>query len=110
MAVTPPNRRQRSEFLKDLEDRVRADGETVGHVLAPHRTTETVLFPDPSARPPSATDSGAPQSMAEFEMARRTDAGPRAPAALNKRDRLPWLFGAVALIVLGSVLALAWAA
>jgi hypothetical protein len=110
MAETSRNRRQNSEFLKDLEDRVRADPEMVGHVLDPNRTTETVRFPDPSARPPSATDSGIPRSIAEFEMARRTDAGPRLPASINKRNTVLWLVVAAALIALVSLLAFVWTA
>ena len=111
MVGPQPRKPQQSEFEKDQQDRVVADAEMVGQILDPNRNSETVLFPDPSVpNPASATDSGAPQSIAALEMARRTDAGRRQPrtAAIvtDKRSMLPLLGGAVLLIVL--ILALAW--
>jgi hypothetical protein len=109
MATPQPKKPQQFEFIKDQQDRVAADAEMVGQILNPSRTPETVRFRDPSAKgTASAPDRGTPQSMAEFEMARRTDAGrrePRAAATGTNRWNM-WLGGAAVLIVL--TLALAW--
>jgi hypothetical protein len=108
MAGPEPKKPQQSEFLKDLQDRVAADPEMVEHVLDPNRTPETVRFRDPSVTgTASTTDSGTPQSVAEFEMARRTDAGRREPRAItNNRNTSTWLGGVAVLIVV--ILALVW--
>jgi hypothetical protein len=100
---------QQSEFIKDQQDRVAADAGMVGQILEPNRTSETVRFPDPSVPgPASGTYSSTPQSMAELELARRTDAGRRQPrsAATGTNKGNIWLGGAAALIVL--ILALVW--
>jgi uncharacterized protein YjbJ (UPF0337 family) len=92
-----------------LEDRVAADGEMVGQVLNPNRTPETVQFPDPAVPGQSADDSASPDSVAEFAMARRTDAGRANPGAVHvvsKRTMLLLLGGAALMIVL--IVALAW--
>jgi hypothetical protein len=111
MAAPQPNKQQQSGFLKGLQARVAADGETVGHVLDPNRTADTVQFPDPSVPGESAaTDSGTPQSMAAIQMARRTDAGPRQPpyaASTSPEWKIsPWLIGAAGLIVVALLLAM----
>jgi hypothetical protein len=66
-----------SRVSKVLEDRIAADGEQVAHTLEPDRNPDTVRYPDPEA--PSGRDGTAttPQTNAEVQMARRTDAGPR---------------------------------
>jgi len=73
-------RRERDDpgfFEKSMEDRVAATTEDVDHLLDPDRTPETVRYPDPD---PAGRDGGAPDSMADVEMARRTDAGNYRPA------------------------------
>ena len=58
-------------------DRIAADAEQVAQVLEPNRSAENVRYPDPHS--PSSVDdslSATPISNAEFQMARRTDAGP----------------------------------
>ena len=67
--------RHESPVSKVLEDRIAADGEQVLHTLDPKRTFETVRYPDPEAPTHDPTEL-APQSNAEIQMARRTDAGP----------------------------------
>jgi hypothetical protein len=106
MAGTQPIKPKERGFL---EDRVAADGEMVGQVLNPDRTPETVQFPDPAVAGQSADDPSSPDSVAEFEMARRTDAGrpnPRVVQVASKRTLLLLLGGAALLIVL--IVALAW--
>jgi hypothetical protein len=75
MAATQPKRREEPPVSKVLEDRVRPDAEMVGQILDPARTPETVQYPDPE--PPQ----GGVDSIADVEMSRRTDAGPREAAA-----------------------------
>ena len=77
----------------------------------PNGTADTVQFPDPSVPgEASATDSGTPQSMAEIQMARRTDAGPRQPpyaASTSQEWKIsPWFIGAAGLIVVLLLLAM----
>jgi hypothetical protein len=94
---------------KVLEDRIAADGEQVSHTLDPDRRPDTVRYPDPQA--PQEKDNGqsvSPQSNAEVQMARRTDAGSR-EAVTGKRfgdapSLLMWGVGAVGLFVLIAVL------
>lgn len=100
---------QRSEFVKDQEDRVAADAEMVGQILNPNRTSETVRFPDPSLPGrDGGTNSGAPQSMAELEMARRTDAGRREPLAATTATTKGNKWFAVVAVLVVAILALAW--
>lgn len=92
---------------KMLTDRIRADGEQVGHVLEPDRA-DTVLYPDPTAA--GVDDAGATTapSNAQMQMARRTDAGPRTapygtPGGQVSR-KLGWLIGGVALLLVVALL------
>ena len=97
---------------KALKDRIAADGEQVAHTLDPDREPDTVRYPDPQA--PHARDDGqalAPQSNAEIQMARRTDAGPKEAAigatSADRSTLLLWGAGAAALfLVLGVLIAL----
>jgi len=92
---------------KALKDRIAADGEQVAHTLDPDREPDTVRYPDPQA--PHARDDGqalAPQTNAEIQMARRTDAGPK-EAAIGVADRsmlLLWGAGAAGLFLVIVVL------
>jgi hypothetical protein len=74
MAATQPKVREEPPVSKVLEDRVRPDAEMVGQILDPARTTENVRYPDPE--PPR----GGVDSVADVQMARRTDAGPQEAA------------------------------
>ena len=106
MAETQPIKTKERGFL---EDRVAADGEMVGQVLNPDRTPETVRFPDPAVAGQQADDSRSPDTVAEFEMARRTDAGRANLGAVqfaSKSTMLLLLGGAGLLILL--IVALAW--
>jgi len=94
---------------KVLEDRIAADGEQVSHTLDPDRRPDTVRYPDPQA--PHEKDSGqavSPQSNAEIQMARRTDAGPREAVIAKRFDGAPtlllWGGGAVGLFLVFAVL------
>jgi hypothetical protein len=94
---------------KALRDRIQADGEQVGHTLSPDREPDTVVYRDPEA--PNARDgrqSVSPQSNAEIQMARRTDAGPEEVVAArpfgNSSTLLLWGVGAVGLVLVLVVL------
>jgi len=94
---------------KALTDRIRADGEQVSHTLDPEREPDAVRYPDPQS--PNERDdeqSVSPQSNAEVQMARRTDAGPKAAATgASSADRsmlLLWVSGAVAVFLVIAVL------
>lgn len=97
---------------KALQDRIAADGEQVEHTLAADREPDTVRYPDPQA--PHARDDWraiAPQSNAEIQMARRTDAGPKQAAAresfADSSTLLMWGVGAIGLmLVIGVLIAL----
>ncbi len=81
---------------KILEDRVRADAELVGQVLDPGRTPDVVAYSDPKA-PNVLDDTPGADSVAEMQMARRTDAGAGRPAADAFRSGGPLLWvGAIA--------------
>lgn len=70
-----------SPVSKVLQDRIAADGEQVSHTLDPDREADTVRYRDPQA--PHQKDDGqavTPQSNAEIQMGRRTDAGPKEAA------------------------------
>lgn len=93
---------------KALQDRIAADGEQVAHTLDPDREPDTVRHPDPEA--PHARDDGqavSPQSNAEVQMSRRTDAGPK-EAAMRARfgdaNLLLWGVGAAGLFLVVAVL------
>jgi hypothetical protein len=92
--------REEPPVSKILEDRVRPDAELVGQVLDPGRTPETVQYPDPKA-PDIDRDASGADSVAEIEMARRTDAGAKQPgtAAYTSGGILLW-FAAVAAVAL----------
>jgi hypothetical protein len=79
MAEAQRKLREEPPVSKILQDRVRPDAELVGQVLDPDRTPDTVRYPDPKA-PAALDDSGGADSIAEVEMARRTDAGRRQTA------------------------------
>jgi hypothetical protein len=85
---------------KILEDRVGADAELVGQVLDPGRTPDVVAYPDPKA-PNVLDDTPGADSVAEMQMARRTDAGARQPAADTYRSggALVWV-GAIAALAI----------
>jgi len=95
-----------------LTDRIQADGEQVEHTLAPDREPDTVRYPDPQA--PHLRDAWqavTPQSNAEIQMARRTDAGLKQAAArtpfAEPSTLLMWGVGAVGLLlVIGVLIAL----
>jgi len=94
---------------KVLEDRIAADGEQVSHTLDPDRRPDTVRYPDPQA--PHEKDDGrsvSPQSNAEVQMARRTDAGASEAVTANRFGDAPsllmWGVGAVALFLLIAIL------
>jgi hypothetical protein len=96
---------------KALTDRIPADGEQVSHTL--DRDTDTVRYPDPHA--PHERDDGqslSPQSNAEIQMARRTDAGPKEVAtgmsSAGSSTLMLWVAGAIGLLlVIGVLFALA---
>lgn len=97
---------------KALTDRIPADGEQVAHTLDPERDPETVRYPDPHA--PHEKDDGqslSPQSNAEIQMARRTDAGAKeAATGFSSGDSstvMLWAAGAIGLLLaIGVVIAL----
>ena len=94
---------------KALQDRIQADGEQVAHTLAPDREPDTVRYPDPQApHPRDDREAFAPQSNAEIQMARRTDAGRKqaesgAPFA-DSSTLLMWGAGVVGLLLIIAVL------
>jgi hypothetical protein len=90
--------RKVSPVSKTLEDRVRADGETTGHALEPDRTPDKVIYPDPEA--PHTEGQTAPDSMADIQMARRTDAGPLEAETSRHRESSPVLWIALGVLVL----------
>lgn len=113
-AQTNRNERERaggSPVPTALEDRIAADGEQVLHTLEPNRTPETVRHPDPKA-PQHDPNVTAPQTNADVQMARRTDAGPqevtRTGPALSARgsELLLWVAGIAGLFLV--VMALIW--
>ena len=83
---------------KMFEDRVRADAETVEHVLNPDRTPDKVIYADPEA--PRTEGQAAPDSMADVEMARRTDAGPLEAETSKSRGVSPALWVALGVLVI----------
>lgn len=93
---------------KALRDRIEADAEQVAHTLNPDRQPGTVLYPDPQA-PRSRDAAPAPQSNAEIQMARRTDAGPRAVASdwisADVSTLTLWGAGAAGLLLVMAMLA-----
>ncbi len=92
---------------KVFEDRVRADAETVSHVLAPDRTADNVRYPDPTA--PHTGGQTAPDSIADIQMARRTDAGAYQAGggpAPRGMPALPWIALGAGLIVILALLVL----
>jgi hypothetical protein len=91
-------RRSEPPVSKALEDRVRADTETVEHVLDPGRTPDKVIYPDPEA--PRAEGETAPDTMAEVEMARRTDAGAFEAEPSRDGGTSPMLWVALGVLVL----------
>jgi hypothetical protein len=103
----------RSRVSKALEDRIQADGEQVAHTLNPDRDQATISYPDPRA--PHAKDDGqavTPQSNAEIQMARRTDAGAKeaATGSAPAEPSMLILWGVVAvglLLVIAILIALA---
>ena len=103
MAEAQPNTRPGSRVSKALEDRIQPDGEMVGQVLEPNRSRETVQFPDPSSPQHAPADyQSAPDSVADVQMSRRTDAGAYEPLADDRSNRwngLPWLIGAAVLLI-----------
>jgi hypothetical protein len=96
MADAQRKPREEPPVSKVLTDRVRPDAEFVGQVLDPGRTRETVHYPDPQA-PASLDESGGAESVAEVQMARRTDAGAKQPGAYRSGGALLW-FAAVAAV------------
>jgi hypothetical protein len=90
--------RKEPPVSKILEDRVRPDGETVGHVLDPLRTPDKVIYPDPEA--PGTEGQTAPDSMADVQMARRTDAGPLEAETSKYRESSPALWVVLGVLVL----------
>ena len=90
--------RKEPPVSKILEDRVRPDAETVSHVLDPDRTPDKVIYPDPHA--PGTEGQPAPDSMADVEMARRTDAGPLEAETSRSREMSPVLWIALGVLVL----------
>jgi hypothetical protein len=90
--------RKEPPVSKILEDRVRPDAETVAHVLDPDRTPDKVIYPDPEA--PRTEGQTAPDSMADVEMARRTDAGPFEADISKDRQTSPVLWVALGVLVL----------
>lgn len=92
-------------------DRIAADGEQVSQVLEPDRTSDNVRYPDPHA--PDSVDNGLSDSAgsnAEFQMARRTDAGPE--EAMNHISRKTsstsiwlWIIGGGALLLVAALVA-----
>jgi hypothetical protein len=100
MADAKRKPREEPPVSKVLEDRIRADAELVGQVLDPGRTRETVQYPDPKA-PDAGGDSGGADSLAEVQMARRTDAGAKqsGAGAYTSGGVLLW-FAAVAAVAL----------
>ena len=101
-----------SEFLKDRQDRIPADSETVGQILNPNRTEKTVRFPDPSlSQENSSNESQTPQSMADMVMARRTDAGRRETVesvVSKRRTTISLAIGIAILLVALAVLGWLW--
>jgi hypothetical protein len=91
---------------KMLEDRIPADGEQVAHILDPHRTEETIRYPDPST--PHEANVTSAQSNAEIQMARRTDAGPSLGANRATSEggstMLLWFAGAAGLFLVVAIL------
>jgi hypothetical protein len=87
---------------KTLTDRIRPDAEMVGQVLEPNRTPENVRFPDPASPHGSDEDVGGLDSIADAEMARRTDAGPVEPVPVGspRSGVLIWVVGAAVLVIL----------
>ena len=100
MAEAQRKPREEPPVSKVLTDRVRPDAEFVGQVLDPGRTRETVHYPDPQA-PASLDESGGAESVAEVQMARRTDAGAKQPGtgAYRSGGAVLW-FAAVAVVLL----------
>jgi hypothetical protein len=100
MAEAQRKPREEPPGSKILEDRVRADTELVGQVLDPGRTPDIVAYPDPKA-PNVLDDTPGADSVAEVEMARRTDAGARQPAAdIYRSGGVPLWIGAVAALAI----------
>lgn len=97
MAEARRKPREEAPVSKVLTDRVRPDAELVGQVLDPGRTRETVDFPDPQA-PASLDESGGAESLAEVQMARRTDAGTSQPGAYKFAGGAVLWFAAVAAV------------
>jgi hypothetical protein len=95
MAAT---QRREPPVPKMFEDRVRPDAETVEHALEPDRTPDKVFYRDPEA--PRTEGQTAPDSMADVEMARRTDAGPLEAETSKYRESSPALWVALGVLVL----------
>lgn len=83
---------------KMFEDRVRADGEVVEHALTPDRTPDKVIYPDPQ-EPRTAGQTG-PDSIADIQMSRRTDAGSAESEISRTRETSPVLWVALGVLVL----------
>lgn len=106
MAEAQRKPREEPPVSKVLTDRIRPDAELVGQVLDPGRNRETVDFPDPQA-PASLDESGGAESIAEVQMARRTDAGARQPGAVAYKSGGAVLWFAAVATVAVVLLALA---
>jgi hypothetical protein len=106
MAEAQRKPREEPSVSKVLTDRVRPDAELVGQVLDPGRTRETVHYPDPQA-PAALDESGGAESVAEVQMARRTDAGAKQPGAgaYGSGGALLWFAAVAAVAVVLLVLA-----
>lgn len=95
--MTAPLRKE-PPVPKMYEDRVRADAETVDHALEPDRTPDKVIYPDPEAL--GTAGETAPDSMADVQMARRTDAGPLEAETSKHREASPVLWVVLTVLVL----------
>jgi len=90
-------------------DRIAADGEQVAQVLEPNRSADNVRYPDPHS--PGSVDDGlsaTPDSNADFQMARRTDAGPseaaeRMPGKTKTYSVWLWIIGGGILLLIAAL-------